>query len=192
MSIAVSVIGGNLVFLKNSKLNQAVTMLFGSIFIALSAQITIPLIPVPATFQTFAILLVGALFGPKLGSKIVLLYLLEGICGLPVFANFSYGIAKIFGPTGGYLIGFVCATYLTGYLLQHGWKRNNLLIFSAGLLGDITLLTFGYLVLAYFVGYKNAYLFGIAPFYLSGLVKLLLFTLTVRQINNDTSPTPNA
>jgi biotin transport system substrate-specific component len=171
---------GHLNFLfKKIKLHQAITVFLGSTFIALSSQVTIPLAPVPVTLQTFAILIISALFGPKIGSKMVLLYLFEGICGLPVFANFSSGAAVLLGPTGGYLAGFVGAVYLTGFLLQHGWAKNRLLIFTAALLGHVVLFTSGYLVLASFVGYSNAYLFGIAPFYLADIAKLLLFTLVI-------------
>jgi len=166
----------NWFFLKNSKFHQITIMLLSSAFIALSAQVTLPLFPIPITLQNFAVLLIAAIFGPKVGVKVVLLYLLEGICGLPVFINFSHGL----GPTGGYLIGYVGAVYVTGYLLQHhAWTQSRLLIFLAALFGDIVLFVFGYAVLAFFIGYRKAYLFGVAPFYLVELAKLLLFTLIV-------------
>ena len=167
----------NLIFLKNIKSHKIVVMLLGSLFIALSAQITIPLSPVPITLQNLAVLLVGALLGPKLGSKVVLLYLLEGVCGMPVFAGFSYGFPVIFGPTGGYLIGYVGAAYISGYLLQHSWSQNYFWIFMSAFFGDIVLFIFGYSILSCFVDYHNAYLLGVMPFYLLELVKLLLFTL---------------
>ena len=165
------------VFLKNVKFHQAVMVLLGATFIALTAQLTIPLSPVPITLQPFAVLLISAFLGADLGSKAVLLYLFAGMFGLPVFAGFSFGLAVILGPTGGYLIGFIGTAYLTGYLLQHGWGKSSLQIFLAALFGEIVLFITGYLVLAFFIGYRDAYLFGVAPFYLVELARLLLFAL---------------
>jgi biotin transport system substrate-specific component len=177
MTSTTFVINNNLAILKHIKTGQIISILLGSIFLALSAQVTIPFFPVPITMQTFAIMLISAFFGAKNSSKIVLLYLLEGVCGLPVFANLTSGLNTVFGPTGGYFIGFVFAAYLTGYLLQCSWRKNSLLIFMAALLGDITVFVCGYIVLAYFIGYRDAYLFGVVPFYFFELAKLALFTL---------------
>lgn len=163
---------------QNAKLYHAVVVVMSSLFIALAAQITLPLLPVPVSMQNFAVLLVGAILGPKVGCQVILLYLLEGICGLPVFAGFTSGLPVIFGPTGGYLAGYIGAVSLTGYLLQHGWVHNRTQIFIAALLGDILLFTAGYLALTFFVGYHKAYLLGVAPFYLAELGKLLLLTMT--------------
>jgi len=166
-------------FSANTQLQQIITIVCGSIFIALSAQITIPLLPVPVTLQTFAVLLISAALKPKLSSKIVIVYLLEGICGLPVFTKLSGGIAVFLGPTGGYLMGFVFAAHLVGLLLQNGWAHNRITIFSSILLGDIAIFTFGYLSLARLVGYQNAYTFGVAPFYLVELAKILVITMII-------------
>jgi biotin transport system substrate-specific component len=89
-----------------------------SLLVALMAQVSVPLpfSPVPITGQTFAVLLVGAALGAKRGSASLLLYLLEGAAGLPVFAGGGAGPATFLGPTGGYLIGFVAAAWLVGAL----------------------------------------------------------------------------
>lgn len=123
---------------KNSAFIYDLTLVLGAtVFIALSAQVAIPVpfSPVPITGQTLAVLLTGALLGSRLGALAVLLYLLEGSLGLPVFAGAQTGIIHLFGPTGGYLAGFVPAVYLTGYLAERGWDRRvgrALFIFSAG------------------------------------------------------------
>ncbi|MDP8217149.1 MAG: biotin transporter BioY, partial [Candidatus Theseobacter exili] len=100
-------------------------ILGGSFFIALSAQISIlmPFSPVPVTGQTFAVLMVGALMGSRLGVLCVSTYLLEGMMGLPVFSYAHGGLIYLAGPTGGYLIGFIFAAAITGFLSEIGWDR---------------------------------------------------------------------
>lgn len=160
----------------NLKINSIFLVILGSFIITLGAQITLPLQPVPITLQTFAVLFVGMVLGSKLGAQAVLLYLLEGICGLPVFSNFSYGIMHFVGPTGGYLLGFIFAAYISGYLLENGWALKRSKTCLAAVIGTLTLFTFGYLVLACYLGFRNAYLFGIKPFYLIEIAKILAFT----------------
>ena len=164
---------------QNTRINNLATILFGSLLLGFAAQITIPLTPVPITLQTFAALFIGMIFGPRMGWKIIAAYLIEGVCGLPVFANFSFGPHVLLGPTGGYLLGFIPAAIVTGYLLQNGWAKHRLTIFLAALLGMLALFIPGYLVLASFVGFHNAYLFGVAPFYLADGCKVILLTATV-------------
>jgi biotin transport system substrate-specific component len=91
--------------------------------IALSAQITVPMVPVPMTMQTFAILLVAALGGRALGVQAVAAYLAQGAAGLPVFAGGAGGAAHLVGPTGGYLAGFLAAAWIVGTLSDRGWSR---------------------------------------------------------------------
>ncbi|MDP6771222.1 MAG: biotin transporter BioY, partial [Anaerolineales bacterium] len=97
----------------------------GSILIALASQFYFPLpfSPVPITGQTFAVLLLAALYGHNRGGLTVLTYLILGIAGRPVFASGTFGIATILGPTGGYLIGFLPAAYVVGFLSKYGWDR---------------------------------------------------------------------
>src|SRR5512143_1882057 len=96
-----------------------------SLFVAALAQIRIPLpfTPVPVTGQTLAVLVVGAALGARKGAASLLLYLLAGFAGLPVFSGGSAGGAVILGPTGGYLIGFIVAAYLIGVLSARGMDR---------------------------------------------------------------------
>ena len=183
----VRIYNNNFPYIDSSNINKfyyLAILIVGTIILALAAQIqiAIPLFPVPITLQTFVILLIGASVGSKLGGQIVLLYLSAGICGLPVFAGYSWGLTEIVGPTGGYLVGFIFYAYLIGYLLQHGWAKNRVFIFMAALLADIILFGFGYVALASFVGFHDAYLFGIVPFYFVELSKLSLFTLITPHI----------
>ncbi len=162
---------------KHSTLSQLFLILAGSLLLAISAQITIPLQPVPVTLQSFAALLIGMTLGPKTSVKIIVAYLIEGACGLPVFANFHFGLPILFGPTGGYLLGFLPTAALTGFLLQRGFAKHYLTTFLAALLGTIVLFVFGYLVLSFYVGFHNAYEFGVVPFYVTESGKLILFTM---------------
>ena len=131
----------------------------------------------PVTLQSFAALFIGMAVGPEMSIKIILAYLIEGVCGLPVFANFSWGLPVLLGPTGGYLFGFIPAAALAGYLLQNGFAKHRITIFLAALLATIVLFIPGYLVLAKFIGLRNAYKFGVAPFYLVEIGKLIFFTM---------------
>src|SRR5260370_35162660 len=94
-----------------------------SLLTALAAQIVIPIGPVPITGQTFAVLLTGALLGSRLGAMAMLAYLIEGASGLPFFALGHFGLATFLGPTGGYLVAFPAAAFVTGAFAEHGWDR---------------------------------------------------------------------
>jgi biotin transport system substrate-specific component len=163
---------------QNSKVQELLRSLSWSLVLALCAQITVPFDPVPLTLQTMAVLFIATL-GAKQGMFAVLFYLLEGAVGLPVFASFSSGIHEILGPTGGYLLGFIPAAYLAGMLFQKSHSKNFGSVFFAGSVGIFAVLVCGYLHLAYFVGFSEAYSLGIAPFYSVELMKLLIFALVV-------------
>jgi len=94
-----------------------------SLFIAAAAQFAIHIGPIPITGQTFAVLLTGALLGSRLGAAAVIAYLIEGAIGLPFFAGGAAGIVRFFGPTGGYLVAFPAAAFVTGAFAEHGWDR---------------------------------------------------------------------
>ena len=94
----------------------------GSLLIALCAQLAIGW-PIPVTGQTFAVLMIGALLGARRASLSVLIYIMEGAAGLPVFAQGRGGFMVLSGPTGGYLVGFVFAVYIVGLLAERGWDR---------------------------------------------------------------------
>lgn len=110
---------------------------------ALAAQVSIPMWPVPITGQTFAVLLVGTALGAVRGSLSMVLYLALGVIGLPVFTEASSGLSKVMGPTGGYLIGFVLAAALTGWLAQRQWDRKVVGAFVSFLAGSVVIYAVG-------------------------------------------------
>jgi biotin transport system substrate-specific component len=128
-----------------------------------------------------SVLLVASVLGSRCGTIAVVLYLSEGIAGIPVFAFGSSGIKAILGPSGGYLLGFVPAAYATASLLEKTKNRGVLRVLLCGLVGELILLSSGYLHLSYFFGIQKAYLFGVAPFLLGDLLKVAVFTLLVRK-----------
>jgi len=124
-----------------SSLNWARTILLallGSAVVALAAQVSVPMLPVPMTLQTLAVLAVGAAYGARLGAITLALYALEGAAGLPVFANFQAGLFLPTGEiiaTGGYIIGFILAAALVGHLVEKGRGANVFKLAGAMLLG---------------------------------------------------------
>jgi len=148
----------------------------GSAIIALSALISIrlPFSPVPVTAQTMAVLLMGAMMGKTRAVASVLLYLAQGIAGLPVFAGGMFGAAYLLGPTGGYLIGFLPAVIITGHLAERGWDRKVSSAFMAMLAGNIAIYAVGLPWLAAYVGANRVFALGLAPFLPGDIIKLVL------------------
>lgn len=152
-----------------------------SLLTAVCAQIALPLPLVPITLQTFAVLLTGALLGPRLGALSLLLYLLEGAMGLPVFAGARSAwspstlplVPTILGPTAGYLVSYPVAAGLTGWLAARGWDRRAPFMLCAMLLGSLVIYAGGALWLAHFLGWHKAVLVGVAPFLAGDIVKAL-------------------
>ena len=158
--------------------------LLGSILLTISAKIKIPFYPVPMTMQTFVVLFLGISFGYKIGLATVSLYLIEGIVGLPVFSNSpekGVGIIYFTGPTMGYLIGFLPAVFLTGYLKLDDWTKKenrNVEFFFINLLKLLISVSVIYLLgllwLSNLIGFEKAILFGFKPFWIAELFKILL------------------
>ncbi|MGZ8844535.1 MAG: biotin transporter BioY [Pyrinomonadaceae bacterium] len=115
-----------------------------SLLTALSAQIVIPVAPVPITAQTFAVLLTGALLGSRLGAITMIVYLIEGASGLPFFKGGFGGVAHLMGPTGGYLIAFPAAAFITGAFAEHGWDRKFLTAAAAMAIGSLVIMLSGW------------------------------------------------
>ena len=159
-------------------LYDAALVLGGSLFIALSAQVVIPLpfSPVPITGQTLAVLLVGALLGSRRGTLSVLAYLTEGAMGLPVFAGGGTGVVWLLGPTGGYLLGFVPAAFITGWLAERGWDRRAETTLLMMLAGNMTIYAVGLPYLAFFAGFDRVLYLGFYPFIVGDIAKWLLAT----------------
>lgn len=161
---------------RNLARNVALALL-ATLALTASAKLQIPFWPVPLTLQTFVVLVVGAAFGWKLGTATLLLYLVEGALGLPVFAGTperGIGLAYMAGPTGGYLAGFVAGAALCGWLAQRGWDRSVWRTAVAMSLGHVLILAFGWAWLARLVGPQKAYAAGVAPFYVATVVKTAL------------------
>ena len=115
-----------------------------SLLTALAAQVVIPIGPIPITGQTFAVLLTGALLGSRLGSMAMVAYLVEGASGLPFFSGGNAGLLHIMGPTGGYLIAFPAAAYITGAFAEHGWDRRFLTAAAAMAVGSAIIMLSGW------------------------------------------------
>jgi biotin transport system substrate-specific component len=145
----------------------------GTALLTLSAKINLPLPYVPMTLQTLVVLMIGAAYGWRLGVATMIAYLAEGAAGWPVFAGPVGGLAPLMGPTGGYLIGFVAAAGITGWLSERGWDRSVPRLFVAMGAGHIVILALGFVWLAYGLrlGADKAWLVGVAPFVAASLIK---------------------
>ncbi len=148
-----------------------------SLFIALSAQVVIPLpfTPVPITLQTFAVLLTGALLGSRLGALALVAYLVEGAAGLPFFRGGNGGwLYLAVSPTAGYLLAYPLAAFLTGWLAERGWDRKFPTAAAAIALGSIVILFGGWLGLLRFYSAEQAFALGVVPFIIGDIVKIAL------------------
>lgn len=116
-----------------------------SLLTALAAQVVIPIGPVPITGQTFAVLLTGALLGSRLGATAMIVYLIEGATGLPFFQQGHFGLLYLLGPTGGYLIAFPAAAYITGAFAEHGWDRRFWPAVAAMAIGSLVIFLSGWM-----------------------------------------------
>jgi biotin transport system substrate-specific component len=150
----------------------------GSLLLWASAKLQVPFYPVPMTMQTFVVLMIGTVYGWRLGAATVGLYLLEGMLGLPVFAGTpekGIGLAYMVGPTGGYLAGYVVAAALTGALAGMGWDRRASTTILSMLAGTAVIYAFGLAWLGTVVGWDKPVLaWGLTPFLLGDVLKLAL------------------
>jgi biotin transport system substrate-specific component len=155
---------------------QALPVLAGSLAIAASARVAIPLLfsPVPITLQTAAVVLVGAALGARGGVAAVLAYLAEGAAGAPFFAGGQGGPGVLLGPTGGYLIGFMLSAFVAGSLVEHGWGRGAVRPLAAFAAAALAVYLVGLPRLASFVGPDRAIALGLLPFLPGDLVKVVV------------------
>lgn len=119
----------------------------GAAATAVSAQLVIPASPVPFTFQTMAVLLVGATLGSVRGALSMLLYLAVGVLGVPVFSDARHGIEVVFGATGGFLLGFVAAAAVIGALAERKWSSHFVKMFASYVISTAVIYAFGIPVL---------------------------------------------
>ena len=167
-----------------SKIIKSLIIIFvGSIILAISSKIKIPFYPVPMTMQTFVVLFLGISFGYKIGLATVILYLLEGIVGLPVFSNSperGVGLVYFTGPTMGYLIGFLSACFFASLIKS---KDNYFLIFIKLILSVSTIYILGVLWLGTLIGWDKPIIqLGVMPFLLAEIFKIALLALLTKKI----------
>ena len=169
---------------ENTKILKYLLIIFlGSILLTVSSKIKIPFYPVPMTMQTFVVLFLGMSFGYKIGLATVGLYLLEGLIGLPVFSNSpekGVGIIYFTGPTMGYLIGFLFATFLAGYF---NFKINIFYTFLKLIVSVSVIYILGVFWLGNLIGWDKPVLqLGVTPFLLAELFKISILSLLAKKI----------
>ena len=173
-------------FVKSLKQTQLIKYFFiaflGSLLLAVSSKVKIPFYPVPMTMQTFVVIIIGISFGWKLGIATIILYLFEGILGMPVFSGTpekGIGIVYFTGPTMGYLIGFIVAVYFAG---KFTYDENLIKTFVKLIFCVSFIYMFGILWLGILIGWeKPIFQLGAQPFLLAELFKVLIATLLTSQ-----------
>lgn len=168
------------------RVKQIILVIAGIAALAVAAKIKIPMIPVPMTMGTFAVLSIGAAYGMRLGLVTIIGYMLIGALGFDVFAGSSaetFGITYMMGGTGGYLVGYVLAVSALGYAARQGWDRSIGKMALAMVLGNVLIYVPGLVWLAVLYG-TDAPIFtwGLTPFLLGDLVKLALAALLLPSV----------
>jgi biotin transport system substrate-specific component len=159
-------------------IKQVTLVCLGIAVLILSAKIKIPMFPVPMTMGTFAVLSIGAAYGPRLGLTTVIGYMLIGALGFDVFASSSadnFGITYMMGSTGGYLVGYVLAALGLGWAARQGWDRSILKMAGTMAVGNIIIYVPGLLWLSVLYGWDQPiFAWGLTPFLFGDLIKLSL------------------
>ena len=169
----------------NTNILKTILLVFiGTILLTISAKIKIPFYPVPMTMQTFVVLFLGISFGYKIGLATVGLYLLEGIIGFPVFSNSpEKGIGLIYftGPTMGYLIGFLAATFISGYM---SYKTSFVVVFAKLIVSVSIIYVLGIAWLGILIGWdKPLFEIGVFPFLLAELFKISILAILANKLS---------
>lgn len=155
----------------------------GAAFLALLAQIAVPVpgSPVPVTGQTLGVLLLGSAYGASLGFTTFAAYLLVGFLGVPVFASGAHGLAPITGATGGYLVGMLIASLLTGYLAGRKWDQRIKTVIPTMLLGNLVIFSAGLIWLHHSIHatWATTFKFGFTPFILGEVIKIAIASTTM-------------
>jgi len=162
---------------------RAILVALGILALTIAAKIRVPMWPVPITMGTFAVLTIGAAYGPKLGLTTILGYMAVGALGFDIFASSTAennGIAYMLGGSGGYLLGYVLATAALGYLARLGWDRTTLKMAAALLIGNALIYVPGLLWLNGFAeSWAQTFQWGLTPFLIGDAIKLALAALLI-------------
>lgn len=164
---------------RGTVLRAATLAVFGSLLLWASAKVQVPFWPVPMTMQTYVVLVIGAAYGARLGAATVALYLAQGFAGLPVFAGAATGPAYLTGPTAGYLVGFVAAAAVVGWLVQQGGGRSVARMVVVMAAGSAIILTLGVAWLSTAIGFERAVTVGLLPFLTGDVLKTALAAATL-------------
>ncbi len=166
---------------KNARITLYVlSVLLGSLLITLSAKIKVPLYPIPMTLQPLMVLLLAMIYGKNLATATVTIYILKGIIGFPVFA-FGGGLLYIFGPTGGFIFGFLIASFVVGHLADKGWGQNILKSLLCMFIGLFLIYFFGLSYFAYILNFEIMFQKAVYPFILKDSYTLLFLGLFLPQ-----------
>jgi biotin transport system substrate-specific component len=166
----------------SNRLRDMTVVLVAALLLPLFANLSFrfPFTPVPITLQVHVALLLGALLGSKRGALAVLLYLVQGACGFPVFALGKSGLLHLLSPTGGYLLGYVAGAYVTGYLVEQSADKTARRAVLAMAAGNGVVYALGVMQLSLYLGFKSALMLGVLPFIVGDVVKLVLARQALR------------
>lgn len=162
---------------------KAAIVVLGSVFLAVLSQIAVPFFPVAMTLQTLAVMLIGVTFGFRLATATVVLYIIEGAAGLPVFTGFANMAVLIAKPyTSGYIAGFLVAAAFMGFMADRGVTKTWLGMFVTLLIGEVIIFALGLAVLGYLIGFEASLQAGLYPFLLGDALKLVLAALIAKGV----------
>lgn len=166
-----------------NRLTRDVILVFiGIALLGLSAQLVIPFKPVPLTFQSAMVVLLGMVYGTRLGALTVVGYLFFGALGLPLFEDLSSGLHVLTGSTAGYLFGFLPAAMLGGFLVERGFASNIFTAFLSAILSASVIFFFGLSFLAKFIGWQSAITLGLMPFIVTEPLKLFAIACVIPRL----------
>ena len=150
---------------------ELITVLGGVILLFAASQVEIPLKPVPITLQTVAVMLIGLTYSPRRALEAHLIWLGLGAIGIPVFSGFAGGIIHLAGTTAGYMVGFVVSAFFMATVKEkfalNSWLSDVFLC----LMGTLIVFSLGIAWLSHLIGFEGAFVHGVLPFILPGLVK---------------------
>ena len=178
MSISSSATLRGALITRSTGATQVALVIGGTAFLALMAQIAVPVpgSPVPVTGQTLGALLLGSAYGASLGFTTFASYLIVGFLGAPVFASGAHGLSRITGATGGYLVGMLLASLLTGYLAGRKWDQKVLTVIPTMILGDLVIFGAGLYWLHHSIHatWATTFKLGLTPFILGEVIKIAI------------------